>query len=76
MRPRTILGTIDSNRGVGNELIPNQRGKIEGVVAVGANFTQATQVVDYIRQSARKTVLLIPKRHDRYSKPRSERPKE
>jgi hypothetical protein len=33
MRPRTILGTIDGNRGVGNELTPNQRGKIEGAVA-------------------------------------------
>jgi hypothetical protein len=49
MRPRTILGTIDGNRGVGNELTPNQRGKIEGAVAVGANFTQAVQVVDCTR---------------------------
>jgi hypothetical protein len=76
MRPRTILGIINGNRGVGNELTLNQRGKIEGAVAVGANFTQAAQVVNYTRQSARKTVLLAPKRHDRYFKPRSERPKE
>jgi hypothetical protein len=49
MRPRTILGTINGNRGVGNKLTLNQRGKIEGTVAVGANFIQAAQVVDYTR---------------------------
>jgi hypothetical protein len=76
MRPRTILGIINGNKGVGNKLTPNQRGKIEGVIAVGANFTQAAQMVDCTRQSARKTVLLTPKRHDGYSKPRSGRPKE
>ena len=59
MRPRTILGIINGNRGFGNELTPNQRGKIEGVVAVGANFTQAVLVADYTRQSAQKTVLLM-----------------
>jgi Transposase len=76
MRLRTILGTIDGNRGVGNKLTPNQRGKIEGAVAVGENFTQAVQVVDCTRQAARKTVLLALKRHDRYFKPRSGRSKE
>jgi hypothetical protein len=39
MRPRTILGIINGNRGVENKLTLNQRGKIEGVIAISANFT-------------------------------------
>jgi hypothetical protein len=76
MRPRTILGAIDGNRGVNNELTPNQRGKIEDAIAVGANFTQAAKVVNYDPETARKTILLAPKRHNRQLRSRPDRPPE
>jgi hypothetical protein len=76
MRPRTILGTIDGNRGVGNELTPNQRGKIEGAIAVGANSAQAAKLVNCTSRGARKTISLAPERHNGISKPRSGRPQE
>jgi hypothetical protein len=76
MRPRTILGVIDGNRGVNNELTPNQRRKIEGVIAVGANFAQAAKVVNYDPETARKTILLAPKRQNRQSRSRPGRPAE
>jgi hypothetical protein len=60
MRPRTILGAINGNRGVNNELTLNQRGKIEGAIAVDANFAQAAKVVNYNPKTARKTILLHP----------------
>ena len=73
MRPRTILGTINGNRGVGNELTPNQRGKIEGAIAVSANSAQAVKLVNYTPRGARKTILLILERYNSISKPRSGR---
>jgi hypothetical protein len=73
MRPRTILGTINGNRGVGNELTPNQRGKIKGIIAVGANSAQAAKLVNYIPRDARKTILLTLERYNSISKPRSGR---
>jgi hypothetical protein len=74
MRPRTILGIINNNRGVGNELTPNQRGKIEGVIAVGANSAQAAKLVNYTPRYVRKTILLVLERYNGISKPRFERP--
>jgi hypothetical protein len=74
MRPRTILGIIDGNRGVGNELTLNQRGKIKGVIAVGANSAQAVKLVNYIPRGTRKTISLAPERYNSISKPRSRRP--
>jgi hypothetical protein len=62
MRPRIILDVINRNRGVNNELTSNQRGKIEDVIAVGANFAQAAKVVNYDPETARKTILLASKR--------------
>jgi hypothetical protein len=76
MRPRTILGAIDGNRGVNNELTPNQRGKIEGAIAVGANFAQAAKVVNCDPETARKTILLAPKRQNGQSRSRPGRPPE
>jgi hypothetical protein len=46
MRPRTILGTIDRNRRIGNELSANQRGKIQGARLVGATLEAAGKVVN------------------------------
>jgi hypothetical protein len=66
MRPRTILGTIDGNRGVGNELTPNQRGKIEGAIAVGANSAQAAKLVNCTPRGARKTVSLVSPSESRH----------
>jgi hypothetical protein len=60
MRPRTILGTIDGNRGVNNELTPNQRGKIEGAVAIGASFARAATSSCDIWGSNVTRELLLP----------------
>jgi hypothetical protein len=76
MRSRTILGIINGNRGVNNELTPNQRGKIEGAVAIGASFARAVTLVDCDPEIARKTILLAPERYNRISKSRSRRPQE
>ena len=74
MRPRTILSIINSNRGVGNKLTLNQRGKIKGAIAVGANSAQAVKLVNYIPRGARKTILLTPERYNGILNPRSGRP--
>jgi hypothetical protein len=63
MRPRTILGIIDGNKGVGNKLTPNQRGKVEGIIAVGANSAEVIKLVIYTPRCARKTISLILKRY-------------
>jgi hypothetical protein len=76
MRPRTILDVINGNRGVNNELTPNQRGKIEGVITFGASFTQAAKVVNCDPETARKTILFAPKRQNRQSRSRPGRPPE
>jgi hypothetical protein len=65
MRPRTILGTIDGNRGVNNKLTSNQRRKIEDAITVGANFAQAAKVVNCDHETARKTILLASKRQNK-----------
>ena len=74
IRPRTILGIINRNRGVNNKLTPNRRGKIKGTVAIGASFTRAATLVDYDPEIARKTILLTPERYNKISKSRSGRP--
>jgi len=76
MPPRTPLGIIDGNRPYGHELTPNQRGKIEGAVAFGANYAAAGKLVDCTRHAARKTILLATERQDGHSKPRPGRPRE
>jgi hypothetical protein len=73
MRLRTILSIINSNRGVGNKLTLNQRGKIEGIIAVGANSAQAVKLINYTPRCARKTISLILERYNSISKPRSRR---
>jgi hypothetical protein len=52
MPPRTILGTIDGNRRIGNELSANQRGKIQGARLVGATLEAAGKVVNCDAQTA------------------------
>jgi hypothetical protein len=76
MRPRTILDIINKNRGVNNELTPNQCEKIEDVITVGANFAQAAKVVNYNPETARKTILLASKRQNKQLKSRPGRPLE
>jgi hypothetical protein len=67
MRPRTSLGIINGNRGVNNELTPNQRRKIEGAIAISASFARAVTLIHCDPETARKTILLAPKRHNRIS---------
>jgi hypothetical protein len=74
MAPRTILGTIDGNRGVRNELTPNQRGKIEGARQAGATFKVASEIGECTPSTAKTTIRRVPERHNRISKPRSGRP--
>jgi Transposase len=76
MAPRTILGTIDGNRGVRKELTPNQRGKIEGARLAGATFKVASEIAECALSTAKTTIRRAPERHDGISKPRSGRPKE
>ena len=45
MPPRTPLGIIDGNRRQGGELIPYQRGKIEGARNAGSTFAFAADQV-------------------------------
>jgi hypothetical protein len=74
MAPRTILGTIDGNRGVRNELTPNQRGKIQGARLAGAIFKVASEIGECAPSTAKITIRRAPERHDGISKPRSGRP--
>jgi hypothetical protein len=76
IRLRTILSIINSNKGVGNKLILNQRGKIEGIIAVDANSAQAIKLVNYIPRDTRKTISLTLERHNSILKPRFRRPQE
>jgi hypothetical protein len=76
MAPRTILGTINSNRGIRNELTPNQRGKIEGARLAGATFKVASEIGEYGLSTTKTIIRRAPERHDGISKPRSGRPKE
>ena len=76
MAPRTILGTINGNRGVRNKLTPNQRGKIQGARQAGAIFKVASEISECAPLTAKTTIRRAPERHNRISKPRSERPKE
>jgi hypothetical protein len=76
MAPRTILGTIDGNRGVRKELTPNQRGKIEGARLAGTTFKVASEIGECALSTAKITIRRAPERHDGISKPRSGRPKE
>jgi hypothetical protein len=76
MAPRTILGTINSNRRMRNELTPNQRGKIKGARLAGATFKVASEIGECGLLTMKITIRRAPERHDRISKPRSERPKE
>jgi hypothetical protein len=76
MAPRTILGTIDGNRGVRKELTPNQRGKIKGARLGGATFKVASEIGECALSTAKITIRRASERHDGISKPRSKRPKE
>jgi Transposase len=76
MRPRTILGAIDGNRGVRNELTPNQRGKIQGARLAGATFKVAAEIAECAPSSAKTTIRRALERHNGQSKPRSGRPLE
>jgi DNA-directed RNA polymerase specialized sigma24 family protein len=76
MRPRTILGVIDGNRGVRNELTPNQRGKIQGVRLAGATFKVAAEIAECAPSSVKTTIRRALERHNGQSKPRSGRPLE
>jgi hypothetical protein len=76
MPPRTILGIIDGNRGVRNELTPNQRGKIQGARQAGATFKVASEIGECTPSTAKTTIRRAPERHNGISKPRSGRPKE
>jgi hypothetical protein len=75
MPPRTILGTIDGNRRIGNELSANQRRKIQGARLVGVTLEAAGKVVNCGARTAQTTIHRAPERLDRASKPRSGRPK-
>jgi hypothetical protein len=65
MRPRTILGAINRNRGVRNELTPNQRGKIQDTRLAGATFKVAAEIAEYAPSTAKTTIRRAPERHNR-----------
>ena len=76
MAPRTILGAINGNRGVRNELTPNQRGKIQGARLAGATFKVAAEIAEYTPSTAKTIIRRVLERHNGQSKPRSGRPLE
>jgi hypothetical protein len=76
MPPRTILGIINSNRGVRNELTPNQRGKIQGARQAGAIFKVASEISECTSLTAKIIIRRAPERYNGILKPRSKRPKE
>jgi hypothetical protein len=73
MAPRTILGTIDGNRGVRNKLTPNQRGKIHGARQAGATFKVASEISECAFSTAKITIRRAQERYNEISKPRSGR---
>jgi hypothetical protein len=72
--PRTILGEISGNRGVGNELTPNARGQIQGSRKIGGSWGQIRDTLKIPKSTARNTVRLAAARVDGESRPRSGRP--
>jgi hypothetical protein len=64
MPPRTILGTINRNRRIGNELSANQRRKIQGARLVGATLEAAGKVINYGARTAQTTIYRAPERLD------------
>jgi hypothetical protein len=74
MPPRTPLGIIDGNRRQGGELIPYQRGKIEGARNAGSTFAFAADQVKCAPSTARSTLLLAPERLDGHTRKRTGRP--
>ena len=76
MAPRTVLGIIDGNRGVRSELTPNQRRKIEGAKLANTTFRVISEIGKCILSTAKTTVRRASKCHNRYSLPRSGRPRE
>jgi hypothetical protein len=74
MAPRTILRTIDGNRGARNELTPNQRGKIQGARQTGATFKVVSEIGECAPLTAKTIIRRALERYNRISKPRSDRP--
>jgi hypothetical protein len=74
MAPRTILGTINGNRGVRNKLTPNQRGKIKGARQAGAIFKVVSEIGECASLIAKITIRRASERYNGISKPRSSRP--
>jgi hypothetical protein len=72
--PRTILGQISGNSGVGNELTPNTRGQIEGSLKSGAFWQEIRDTLKILKSTARHTIRLAPVRVDGETRPRSGRP--
>jgi DNA-directed RNA polymerase specialized sigma24 family protein len=64
MRPRTILGAINGNRGVRNELTPNQRGKIQGARLTGATFKVAAEIAEYAPSTVKTTIRRALERYN------------
>ena len=65
MRPRTILGIIDGNRGVRNKLTPNQRGKIQGVRLTGASFKVVAKIAECALSTVKTIIRRALKRYNR-----------
>jgi hypothetical protein len=74
MRPRTILGAINGNRGVRNKLTPNQRGKIQDARLAGATFKVAAEIAEYAPSTVKTIIRRVLERHNRQTKLRSGRP--
>jgi hypothetical protein len=76
MRPRTILGAINGNRGVRNKLTPYQRGKIQGTRLAGATFKVAAEIAECAPSTAKTTIRRVLEYHNGQTKPLSGRPLE
>jgi hypothetical protein len=74
MAPRTILGTINDNGGVRNELTPNKRGKFQGARQAGATFKVASEIGECAPLTVKIIIQRALKRHNGILKPRSDRP--